>query len=92
MAHSSSSTAVVRRVVDDIIMFNGETELRRLGLEIEAMPYRLEVYDSLQYLKESKEAKNNKLACLSDLMAQTDEVISMKEGHVKMIEEAIRFV
>ncbi|GJR53593.1 hypothetical protein Tco_1404114, partial [Tanacetum coccineum] len=67
-------------------------QLHIMITEMEAMPDRLKVYDSLLCLKESKAAKNNKLAGLNDLVAQTEEVISMKEGHVKVMEEAISWL
>ncbi|GJY04907.1 hypothetical protein Tco_0370847 [Tanacetum coccineum] len=77
MADSSSSMPVARRAIDSSL--NGGNA------------NRLEVYDSLLCLKESKEAENNKLARLNDMIAQIEEVIRMKEGHAKVMEEAIRF-
>ncbi|GJS79682.1 hypothetical protein Tco_0729563 [Tanacetum coccineum] len=127
MAYPSSSMAVARRVVDEIIKCSGKMEVPKymkffmlqqiiedhrfanilrdqaemasicvhqlhiMITEMEAMPDRLEVYGSLLCLKESKEAENNKLAHLNDLIAQTEEVIRMKEGHMEVMEEAIRF-
>ncbi|GKD06461.1 hypothetical protein Tco_1181435 [Tanacetum coccineum] len=44
-------------------------QLHIMITEMEAMPDRLEVYDTLLCLKESKEAENNKLAGLNDLIA-----------------------
>ncbi|GJY04391.1 hypothetical protein Tco_0370331 [Tanacetum coccineum] len=66
--------------------------LNILITKMEAMDNRLEVYDSMQCLKESKEAENNKLIGLNDLIALTKENIRLKEGHVEAIEEAINFV
>ncbi|GKC18693.1 hypothetical protein Tco_1020843, partial [Tanacetum coccineum] len=100
-----SSMLVARRIVDELVEFSGETELRLVALayliciahlhvmifEMEAMTDRLEVYDSLMCLKESKEAENSKVKALDGMTAQTEQVIRMKEGHVKVMEEAIRF-
>ncbi|GKE68054.1 hypothetical protein Tco_1526126 [Tanacetum coccineum] len=93
MADSSSSMPVARLAVDELVEFT-RTCIGHLYIkisEMEAMPNRLEVYDSLLCLKESKEAENNKLARLNDVIAQIEEVIRMKEGHAKVMEEAIRF-
>ncbi|GJV83889.1 hypothetical protein Tco_1523787 [Tanacetum coccineum] len=57
--------------------------------EMEAMDDRLVVYDSLECLRESKAIENNKLKALLDLIAQTEEAIRMKEGHVEVMDEAI---
>ncbi|GKB09107.1 retrovirus-related pol polyprotein from transposon TNT 1-94 [Tanacetum coccineum] len=41
--------------------------------------------DSLECLRESQEMENNKLKALTDLIAQTEDAIRMKEGHVDIM-------
>ncbi|GJR14821.1 hypothetical protein Tco_0797473 [Tanacetum coccineum] len=42
--------------------------------------------DSLECLRESQEMKNNKLKALTELIAQTEDAICRKEGHVDIME------
>nr|GEX53330.1 hypothetical protein [Tanacetum cinerariifolium] len=59
---------------------------------IQAVDDRLEVYDSLECLKESKKVEYNKLIALNNLIALTEENIRLKEGHVEAMKDAINFV
>ncbi|GJS39708.1 hypothetical protein Tco_0564751 [Tanacetum coccineum] len=54
--------------------------------EMEAMDDSLVGFDFLDCLKESKELENNKFKALSDLIAQTEEAIRLKEGHVDVMD------
>ncbi|GJX00603.1 hypothetical protein Tco_0184516 [Tanacetum coccineum] len=71
--------------VDELTNFSGETEM-------EEIDNRDEVYDSLFCLRESKAAENNKLLALNDIIADAEEDISVKEGHVEMMDAAINSV
>nr|GEU34847.1 hypothetical protein [Tanacetum cinerariifolium] len=59
--------------------------------EMEAMDDRLAVFDSLKCLKESKQDENNKLKSLSDMNAQTEEAIRLKEGHMDVMDLEINY-
>ncbi|GJX19026.1 hypothetical protein Tco_0221703 [Tanacetum coccineum] len=59
--------------------------------EMEAMDDNLVVFDSLDCLKESKRLENNNLKDLSDLIAQTEEVIRLKEGYVDVMDLKINY-
>nr|GFA59874.1 hypothetical protein [Tanacetum cinerariifolium] len=77
LAAPEPSNLVARRVIDDLVDFNGETDvpknliaqLNEMIAEIEAMEDQKEVYDSLICLKEDKRGENNKLMALNDLIA-----------------------
>ncbi|GKD18183.1 hypothetical protein Tco_1207341 [Tanacetum coccineum] len=87
MAASGSSRSVAR-------LETAKTCIAHLNVmicEMEAMDDHSEVYNSLMCLKESKEAENKKLRGLSCMIADTKESIRLKEGHVEVIDEAIRF-
>ncbi|GJZ31846.1 hypothetical protein Tco_0576893 [Tanacetum coccineum] len=59
--------------------------------EMKAMDDNLVVFDSLDCLKESKQLENNKLKALSDLIAQTEEAICVKEGHMDVMDLKINY-
>ncbi|GKG20672.1 hypothetical protein Tco_0380473 [Tanacetum coccineum] len=42
--------------------------------------------NSLECLRESQEMKNNKLKALAELIAQTEDAICWKEGHMDIME------
>ncbi|GJR01701.1 hypothetical protein Tco_0524685 [Tanacetum coccineum] len=65
-------------------------QLHVMICDMEAMVDRLVVFDSLDCLNERKVVENNKLKALNDLIAQTEEAIRLKEGHVEVMDEAIR--
>nr|GEY37853.1 hypothetical protein [Tanacetum cinerariifolium] len=46
--------------------------------------------DSLDCLRESQQMENNKLKVLTDLIAQTEDAIRKKEGHVDIIELSLK--
>ncbi|GJZ41029.1 hypothetical protein Tco_0587915 [Tanacetum coccineum] len=58
-------------------------------VEMQAMNDLLEVYDSLECLKELKEAENDKLIALNNVIAEIEEKSLLMEGHVQVMEEAI---
>ncbi|GJS99238.1 hypothetical protein Tco_0820408 [Tanacetum coccineum] len=122
---TGSGMPIVRRAVDELIEFSGESEVPKymkfffeqkiveerhsvnaicdqadtsrtclahvnvMIVEMQAMNDRLEVYDSLECLKEFKEAENDKLIALNNVIAETEEKIRLMKGHVQVIEEAI---
>nr|GEW74181.1 hypothetical protein [Tanacetum cinerariifolium] len=57
--------------------------------EFEAMDDQMEAYDSLWCLKESIKGKNNKLLGLNAQIVDAKEDISIKEGHVEIMEAQI---
>ncbi|GJQ94674.1 hypothetical protein Tco_0005813 [Tanacetum coccineum] len=65
-------------------------QLHVMICDMEAMVDCLVVFDSLDFLNESKDVENNKLKALNDLIAQTEEAIRLKEGHVEVMDEVIR--
>nr|GEX59211.1 hypothetical protein [Tanacetum cinerariifolium] len=72
MAAPEPSNLVARRVIDDLVVFNGETDvpknliaqLNAMIAEMEAMEDQKEVYDSLMCLREDKRGENK----LNDLI------------------------
>ncbi|GJT37266.1 hypothetical protein Tco_0937131 [Tanacetum coccineum] len=61
-------------------------------VEMQAMHDHLEVYDSLECLKELKEAENDKLIGMDNVIAETEEKIRLMGGNVRVMEEAIESV
>ncbi|GKF61019.1 hypothetical protein Tco_0181073 [Tanacetum coccineum] len=58
------------------------SEARRF---INAMDDPDEVFDSLKYLREDMLAENDKLMGLNEFVADAEEDIDMKEGHIQML-------
>ncbi|GJX91412.1 hypothetical protein Tco_0344738 [Tanacetum coccineum] len=54
--------------------------------EFEAMDDQMEAYDSLWCLRESIKSESNKLLGLNAQITDVEEDISMKEGHVEIME------
>ncbi|GJS74339.1 hypothetical protein Tco_0707180 [Tanacetum coccineum] len=59
--------------------------------EIEAMDDQEDVFDSLMSLRDSRSITNDKLLGLNDMIAEAEEEISSKEGHVKIMDATINF-
>ncbi|GKB29971.1 hypothetical protein Tco_0869372 [Tanacetum coccineum] len=88
MASPGPGNIIIRLAIDEFVEFSGETELSSMQwfLEMEAIDDRIEVYDSLMCLRESKRVENNKMLGLDDMI---DEDISVKEGHVEIMKAAV---
>ncbi|GKE05367.1 hypothetical protein Tco_1397385 [Tanacetum coccineum] len=79
---------LVRRVVDDLIEFSGQTyadgnqiaQLNALIAEMEAFDDPGEVFDTLMGLRDDVRVENAKLMGLNELVAQAEEDIEMNEG------------
>nr|GEV77634.1 hypothetical protein [Tanacetum cinerariifolium] len=88
MAALGPANVVARRVVDDLVDFNGETsvpknciaQLNVVIAEMEAMEDLDEVYDSLMSLRDTKRAENDKLMLLNDVIAKAEEEIKTQEA------------
>ncbi|GKA99235.1 hypothetical protein Tco_0827172 [Tanacetum coccineum] len=63
-------------------------QLNAMIVEMEAMDDSDEVYDSLKCLREDMLAENDKLMGLNQFVADAEEDIDMKEGHIQMLEAA----
>ncbi|GJX91222.1 hypothetical protein Tco_0344548 [Tanacetum coccineum] len=61
-------------------------QLNTLIAEIEDMGDADDVFDTLMYLRDDIRDENTKLMCLNDAIAQAEDKIAMKEGHVKIIQ------
>nr|GEX68014.1 hypothetical protein [Tanacetum cinerariifolium] len=66
-------------------------KLHVMVCEMEAMDDSFVGFDILDFLKESKELENNKFKALLDLIAQTEEAICLKEGHVDLMDLEIDY-
>nr|GEW68532.1 hypothetical protein [Tanacetum cinerariifolium] len=75
---------IARRVVDDLIEFNGQTSLNALIAEMEAFDDPGEAFDTLMGLRDDVRVEDAKLMGLNDLIAQAEEEIEMKEAQLKV--------
>ncbi|GJR24952.1 hypothetical protein Tco_0973479 [Tanacetum coccineum] len=97
MASSSSSRAVFVRALDELAVLSADNardciaKLHVMICEMVVMDDSLVGFDILDCLKESKELENNKLKALSYLIAQTEEAIRLKEGHVDVMDLEIHY-
>ncbi|GKD16275.1 hypothetical protein Tco_1205433 [Tanacetum coccineum] len=67
---------------------NRLAQLNAMIAVMEAMDDPDEVYDSLRCLREDRRAENDKLIGLNAFVADVEEDIDMKEGHIQMLEAA----
>ncbi|GKC92684.1 hypothetical protein Tco_1158126 [Tanacetum coccineum] len=65
------------------------THLNCMISEYKAMDDHMEAYDSLWCLKESIKRENNKLLGLNAQIVDVEEDISVKDGHVEIMEAQI---
>nr|GEX95052.1 hypothetical protein [Tanacetum cinerariifolium] len=72
-----SSRALPMRALDELAVISDETKVPK--------------YTSLDCLKESKQLKHNKLKAISDLIAQTEEAIRLKERHMDVMDLEINY-
>ncbi|GKC28705.1 hypothetical protein Tco_1035999 [Tanacetum coccineum] len=92
MATAGPSNILARRVTDDLIDFteaqtaiNCIAQLHALLAEIEAMGEAYDVWDTLMCLRDDIRDENTKLVGLNDVIAQAEDKIATKEGHVKIM-------
>ncbi|GKE33337.1 hypothetical protein Tco_1452659 [Tanacetum coccineum] len=84
---------VARRAINELAKLTQQSrnrlaQLNAMIVEIKAMDDLNEVYDSLKCLREDLLAENNKLMGLNEFVADAEEDIDMKEGHIQMVEAA----
>nr|GEW43695.1 hypothetical protein [Tanacetum cinerariifolium] len=87
MARPVVGNEIIRRVVDDLIEFSGETtmngnqiaQLNALIAKMEAFDNPGEVFDTLIRIRDDVGVEDAKLMGLNDLIAQAKEEIEMKE-------------
>ncbi|GJW00565.1 hypothetical protein Tco_1555816 [Tanacetum coccineum] len=81
MAGPVAGNEIARRVVDDLIEFNGETTLNALIAEMEVFDNPGEVFNTLMGLRDDVRVEDAKLMRVNDLIAQAEEEIEMKEAY-----------
>ncbi|GJT99814.1 hypothetical protein Tco_1110153 [Tanacetum coccineum] len=89
MAAPGPSNVITRRVVDDLLEFNGETSVSNAlsffnaqQIDEEAIEDQGELFDTLMSLREDRHNENDKLLGLNDLITQALKEIQTKEAHV----------